>query len=389
MAWGGNNGGNQGGPWGQKPTGPQRGGPGRNGGSGGGKPPKPPEFDELFKKGQERFKVIFGGGDGSAPPPRGQGFSGNNKRGLVLFFGALILAWLASGIYFVAADEQGVVLRFGEFHRTTPPGIGYHLPFPIETVETPRVTTVNRIEIGFISGNGRRASENGVPEESLMLTGDENIVDINFEVQWKISKAEDFLFNIRNPEQTVKAVSESAMREVIGKTPIATVLAEGKLLVEQATRSLIQDTLDSYDAGVEVVNVNLLKVDPPAEVIDAFRDVQTARADLETARNQAEAYRNDIIPRARGEAEKLVLDAEAYKQQVINRAKGEAARFRSVYEEYRLARDVTKKRMYLEAMEDILRGMNKMVVDSKGSGGVLPYLPLNEMKPKAKTEASQ
>lgn len=216
-----------------------------------------------------------------------------------------------------------------------------------------------------------------------MLTGDENIVDINFEVQWKIARAEEFLFNVRNPEETVKAVSESSMREVIGKTEIATVLAEGKLLVEQATKKLIQDTLNSYKAGVEVVSVNLLKVDPPAQVIDAFRDVQTARADLETSRNQAEAYRNDILPKARGEAEKMVLDSEAYKQEVIARARGEAARFASVFGEYRQARDATRKRMYLDTMEEILHGMQKVIIDQKQGSGVVPYLPLPQLKPAA------
>lgn len=217
-----------------------------------------------------------------------------------------------------------------------------------------------------------------------MLTGDENIVDVNFEVQWKIAKAEDFLFNVRNPEFTVKAVAESAMREVVGRTAITTVMSEGKLGTEQAaiefaSKKLLQDTLDAYRAGVEVVAVNLLKVDPPAQVIEAFRDVQSARLDMETTRNQAEAYRQDILPRARGEAQKMVLDAEAYKQEVVSRARGEASRFAAVYGEYRQARDVTRKRIYMETMEDILHGMQKVVLDNKQ--GALPYLPLNALKP--------
>jgi membrane protease subunit HflK len=297
-----------------------------------------------------------------------------------------VLLWLSSGVYLVKADEQGVVMRFGEYTRTTAPGVNYHFPFPIETVETPRVTAVNRVEIGFHSGGGSRSgktAEASVAEESLMLTGDENIVDIDFEVQWKISKAPDFLFNVRNPEETVKAISESAMREIIGKSKIATVLAEGKLLVEQDTKKLIQETLNSYNAGIEVVSVNLLKADPPTQVIDAFRDVQTARADLETARNQAEAYRNDIIPKARGLAQQMVLEAEGYKQEVMNRSQGEASRFLAVYNEFKQSRDVTKKRMYIEAMEDILQGVNKVIMSGKNANGVVPYLPLPDLKARA------
>ena len=222
-----------------------------------------------------------------------------------------------------------------------------------------------------------------------MLTGDENIVDINFEVQWKISDAPNFLFNVRNPEDTVKAVSESAMREIIGKSLIATVLAEGKSQVELGAKKLIQETLDSYKSGIEIVTVNLLKADPPAQVIDAFRDVQTARADLETSRNQAEAYRNDIIPKARGSAQQMILEAEGYKQEVIARAEGEASRFLAIYNEFRQARDVTKKRMYLETMEDILQGMNKIIIEGKGSQGVVPYLPLPELKPAKRDDAKE
>jgi membrane protease subunit HflK len=221
-----------------------------------------------------------------------------------------------------------------------------------------------------------------------MITGDENIVEIIFEVHCKIDSAPDFLFNVRNPEETVKDVAESAMREIIGKTQITTVLAEGKLQVELGAKKLIQETLNSYKAGIEVISVNLLKADPPAQVIDAFRDVQTARADLETSRNQAEAYRNDILPKARGAAQQMILEAEGYKQEVIARAQGEASRFTAIYNEYKQARDVTKKRIYLETMEEVLQGMNKIIVEGKGTQGVLPYLPLPELKP-AKQEAKE
>jgi membrane protease subunit HflK len=367
MGWGKDD--NQG-PWG-RPSG------GNGGGRSGKTPPPPnsPDLDELFKKSHDKFRRMMGGG----------GNDGEGKRGLAFFGAVIALFWAGSGIYLVKADEQGVEMRFGKFNAVTPPGIHYHLPYPIETVLTPKVTTVNRIEIGFRTGFGSRSGRNetSVPEESLMLSGDENIVDVNFEVQWKINKAEDYLFNVRAPEETLRAVAESAMREVMGRTAIAQVLAEGKLGAEQAAmeisvKKLVQTALNSYKTGVEIVSINLMKVEPPSQVTDAFRDVQNAKTDMETARNQAEAYRNDIIPRARGEAQKMILDAEAYKQEVVARAKGEASRFSAVHAEYREAKDVTKKRMYLETMEEILPGMSKLVMEK---GGALPYLPLNELKP--------
>lgn len=369
MAWG-DKGGWQGGdgPWGRPPR------PDREpmGGGGGQKPPPGPDLDEWVRKIQDAFKKMFPDGT-------------EGSRGFALIGIIALLLWLSSGVYFVGPDEQGVVLRFGAYHRTTSSGLNYHFPYPIETAMTPKVTAVNRAEIGYRSGMTGRGQE--MSEESLMLTGDENIIDVNFEVQWKIDDAADFLFNVRNQEETVKSVSESAMREIIGQTPIATVLAEGKLKVEQDTEALIQKMLDEYKAGIEVVRVNLLKADPPAQVIDAFRDVQTARADMETARNQADAYRNDIIPKARGKAEQMVLDAEAYKQEVIAKAQGEASRFSSVYEEFKQAKDITKKRMYLETMEEIMAGMNKVIVEGKGgTQGVLPYLPLPALKPAAGEE---
>ena len=371
MAWGDNN--NQG-PWGRPPN--------QGGGNNNNKPPangQGPDLDELLRRSQQKFQQLFPG-DGS-----------EGTKGFVLIGAVVALLWASSGIYFVKADEQGVVLRFGEYNRVTSAGLNYHMPYPIESVLTPRVTAINRVEVGFVAGGYRnaKATDKSIAEESLMLTGDENIVDVNFEVQWKIADASHYLFNVRNPESTVKAVSESAMREVIGKSQIASVLAEGKLQVEQGTKKLIQDTLDSYQAGIEIVAVNLLKADPPSQVIEAFRDVQTARADLETSRNQAEAYRNDIIPKARGQAQQMILEAEGYKQEVIARAQGEASRFSAVYEEFKQARDVTKKRMYLETMEEILRGMNKIIVEGKGTQGVLPYLPLPEVKAKAEEKEAK
>ena len=325
----------------------------------------------MLRRGQKRLKELL--------PDDG---SGNGKI-ISLFLVIIAMFWLASGIYSVKTDEKGVVLYFGEYSKTTDSGMNYHWPYPIETVKTPRVTAINRVEIGFHSGGVVRSRKSGgtfIPEEGLMLTGDENIVDINFEVQWKISDAPKFLFNVRNPEDTVKAVSESAMREVIGKNLIATVLAEGKLQVEVGAKKLIQETLDSYESGIKIVTVNLLKADPPAQVIDAFRDVQTARADLETSRNQAEAYRNDILPKARGQAQQMILEAEGYKQEVIARAEGEASRFLAIYNEFKQARDITKKRIYLETMEEVFQGMKKIIIEGKNSQGVVPYLPLSELR---------
>jgi membrane protease subunit HflK len=377
MAWG-DKGDNQG-PWGR----PSSGGNNQQGGSGDNNPPPSgPDLDEVLRKSAEALKKYMPGG----------GNDRDGNKGVLLFAVIGLLLWLSSGIYFVKADEQGVVRRFGEYHRTTGAGVNYHWPYPVETVQTPRVTAINRQEIGFRSSTSTyRSSKVGdvsVGEESLMLTGDENIIDVDFEVQWKIASAEDFLFNIRHPEDTVKALAESVMREVIGQNKIVTVLAEGKLKVEQDTRKLLQETLDRYKAGIEVVAINLLKADPPAQVIEAFRDVQTARADLETSRNEAEAYRNDILPKARGQGQQMLQEAQGYKQEVIAKAQGEAARFISVYDQFKEARDVTKKRLYLETMEDILQGMNKVIVETKGGQGVLPYLPLPALKNKT-TEGGQ
>ena len=355
-----------GGPWGGGPWGGQRG----PGGSG-----QPPNLEELLRKGQERFRRAMPGGFGGG--------------GIAAIIGLLVLIWLvSSSIYFVERDEQGVVLRFGEYVATTGPGLNFKLPYPIESVEKPKVTRTNRVDVGFrVLGDAGRIDPSRadagrqVPEEALMLTGDENIVDINFVVFWKIADAGKYLFNVRAPEQTIKAAAESTMREIVGQTPIAAALAEGRGEIETAAQRRLQEILDQYQAGVEVLQVQLLKVDPPAEVIDAFRDVQRARADAERLRNEAEAYRNDIIPRARGEAERLNQEAEAYRQEVVARAQGDAQRFINVYQAFREAKDVTTKRIYLETLEDVLRNANKIVIDKQAGGpGVVPYLPLNELQ---------
>jgi membrane protease subunit HflK len=363
-----------GGPWGGGPWG----GPPRGGGNGQpprGRGPQPPDFEELLRRGQDQFRRLLPGGAG-----------GGNKSGLYLIIAAVaFVIWLGSGLYRVQPDEQGVVLRFGRYDRTTAPGLNYHLPTPIESVLTPKVTRVNRLEVGYRSSvdaatSARMAAARQVPEEALMLTGDENIVDINFTVFWRINDAQRYLFNIRNQEPTVKAAAESAMREVVGRTPIASALAEGRKQIEDDTQKLLQDILDAYGSGVVVTQVQLQKVDPPTPVIDAFRDVQRARADQENKRNVAEGYRNSILPVARGDAVRIVQEAEAYKQQIVAEAQGDAQRFLSVYNAYLTAKDVTTRRLYIETMEAILKNANKIVIDKTAqSSGVVPYLPLPQL----------
>src|SRR5262249_40570469 len=297
----------------------------------------------------------------------------------VVLIGILVI-WLASGFYRVRPDEVGVVLRFGAYDRTTQPGLNYHLPNPIETVLTPSVTRVNRTEIGYrnAEGPGRGQVSRQVPEEALMLTGDENIVDINFAVFWVIKDAQSYLFNIRGPEATVKSAAESAMREVVGETPIAQALSEGRGKIETDTQTLLQGILNAYSSGIEVTQLQLLKVDPPAPVIDAFRDVQRALADRERLRNEAEAYRNDILPRARGDAVRIKQEADAYRAEIVARAQGDADRFLSVYRAFTAAQDVTLQRLYLETMEEVLKNSNKVIIDrsAQNQSGVLPFLPL-------------
>jgi modulator of FtsH protease HflK len=371
MPWNNQGGGWQGGGGGQGPWG------GRPGGGG----QQPPDLEELLRRSQEKVRKIFPGGGG--------GF-GNNRRAWVIIPLALVVVWLASGFYRVQPDEQGVVLRFGGWDRTTQPGLNWHIPTPIESVDTPKVTRVNRVEVGFRSAadDGRGGANRDVADESLMLTGDENIVDINFVMLWQIKDAGQYLFNIRDPEQTVKAVAESVMREIIGETPIAEATTEGRGDIELQARELIQTTLDDYGAGILVNQVQLQKVDPPQEVIDAFRDVQRAQADRERAQNEAETFANDILPRARGEAERLLQEAQAYRQEVVARSEGDAQRFLAVLNEYDNAKDVTQRRLYIETMEEVLRGMNKVVIDSsaEGAGGVIPYLPLPELERRARQQ---
>jgi modulator of FtsH protease HflK len=356
MAWnnqggGGWNSGNRG-PWGQGP----------------GTPNRQPDLDDLIKQARAMLN--------NALPPGSLG-----GRGVALFLLALVAVWAATGFYRVNPDEQGVVTRFGAVYETTQPGLNYHLPWPIDSVQTPAVLRVNRVDIGFrtLSDATRADVARDVPEESLMLTGDENIVDIDFAVLWVIADAPAFLFNVQRPELTVKYAAESAMREIIGRTQIQSVLTEGRQNIEANVQQLLQQILDSYGAGIRITQVQMQKVDPPAAVIDAFRDVQAARSDLERARNEAEAYSNDVIPRARGEAAQIVQQAEAYKSQVVSTAQGEAQRFIKIYDEYKNAKDITRQRMYFETMEKVLGDVKKVIVEHGAAGSpIMPYIPFQD-----------
>jgi membrane protease subunit HflK len=379
MSW--NNGGPNGGsPWGPPPgapkDGPRQGGKGPWGG--GGRPGgRLPDLDDLIGRVQAFLRSLLPPGFGGR-----RGGLGGGGRGLALVGAVIVAFWLLSGFYRVQPDEQGVVLRFGAFNRTALPGLNYHMPWPIETVLRPQVTRINRVEIGYRSSNtetpieeGRDAAGRDVLAESLMLTGDENIIDIDFAVFWRISDAPAYLFNTRHPAYTVKSAAESVMREVIGRTPIQFALTLGRAKIETDVMTGVQAILDQYGTGVEITQVQLQKVDPPAAVIDSFRDVQRANTDADRMRNEAESYRNDIVPRARGDAARITADADAQRQAAIAEASGQAQRFLSVLQAYDAAKDVTLRRLYIETMQDILSRTPSVVVDQKLQG-VVPFLPL-------------
>ena len=364
MPWNNQSGG--GGPWGSGSRGPW--GPGSQQPGGGS---RPPDLEELLRRSQDKLRGMLPGNLGG--------------RGVALIALAAIVLWGFSGFFRVEPDELGVVLRFGKFVREVQPGLNYHLPYPIETALTPPALRVNKTDVGIraVEDVRRGTSVRELPEESLMLTGDENIVDVDFSVLWRVrpSSVGDYLFNIQNPEGTVKAVAESAMREVIGRSNIQPILSGARQTVETAVQDLMQKTLDAYGAGILVQQVQLQKVDPPTQVIDSFRDVQAARSDLERAQNEAQTYANRVVPEARGRAAKIIQDAEAYREQTVAEAKGETSRFLQIYEQYKKAPDVTRKRMYLETMERILGENNKTIIDTgaQPGPGVVPYLPLTDL----------
>jgi modulator of FtsH protease HflK len=356
---------NQGGPWGAGPKGPW----------GSGSPPSgssPPDLEELLRRGQDKLRTVLPGGNLSG-------------RGIALIALAAVALWGFSGFFRVEPDELGLVLRFGKYIRDAKPGLNYHIPYPIESVDMVKVTRVNRIDIGMrlVEDLRRGTQMRDVPEESLMLTGDENIVDVDFAVFWVVKPqgAGAYRFNISNPEGTVKAVAESAMREVVGRSDIQPILTGARQNIETGVAELMQKTLDSYKSGIQITQVQMQKVDPPAQVIDSFRDVQAARADGERAQNEAQTYANRVIPEARGRAAQVTQSAEAYREQTVVEARGQAARFSKVYDEYKKAPDVTRQRLYLETMERLFGGTDKIIMDPGPNGqGVVPYLPLPELR---------
>ncbi len=366
-------GGNGGGPWGQGPWGQ---------GPGGGQ--QQPDLEEILKRSQDKLKRVMPGGGGTGIPAL--------IWVLLFLIGAGVIGFYAF-TFKVNPNQRGIVLRFGEYVRWQGPGLHLRWPYPVEEVLLPDVTRQNQTQIGMRTATGGRSGRTvavrDVAEESLMLTGDENIVDVDFVVIWRINNAENYLFNIQNPVTTVKEVAESSMREVVGQSDIQPILTQARQKTETAVRTLMQKTLDEYGAGIQVSAVQLQKVDPPSKVIGAFRDVQAARADQERLQNEARAYANRVVPEARGQAERILQAAEAYRQQTIAEATGQAARFEKVFGEYKKAPEVTRRRMFLETMERVLGGTDKIIIDSKGGSGVVPYLPLNELTKKSSTAGGQ
>ena len=350
---------------------------GGGGGGGGRGSAQPPDFEDMLRKGQDRFRRMMPGGLGVG-------------KGIALVVVAIVALWLMAGIYRVQPGEQGVELLFGKFVKQTQAGLHWWFPTPIGQVITPNVERTNTITVGFrsVGGGGHAATARDVPEESLMLTGDQNIIDIDYVVQWRIKSARDFLFNIRDPEATVKLASESAIREVVGQTALEDTLARNRTEVEVKTKALLQQILDQYGAGVFIAEVKMQKVDPPQPVIDAFNDVQRAKQDRERQQNEAEAYANEILPKAKGEYQRIIQGATAYREKMIKEAEGEAKRFISVYEAYKTGKEVTLKRLYLERMQEVLRNSDKIIIDrGQGGTGVVPYLPLPEIQKRVRRSA--
>ena len=379
--------GNNGGPWGgggnSGGSGGNKGGDDNRGNNGGGRRPgqegpQIPEIDELVKKGQEQLRVLMGGRGGDKGRGGGTGGSGGGGPaitrgtvGLAIVAGAIL--WAMASFYTVKPEEQSVELFLGKEYAIGNPGLNF-APWPVVSAEVITVSSERTEDIGV----GARGDDAG-----LMLTGDENIVDIDFQVVWNINDPAEYLFNLANPPATIRAVSESAMREIIAQSDLAPILNRDRGLIAGRLQDLIQSTLDSYDSGVNIIRVNFDKADPPQTVIDAFRDVQAAEQERDRLQNVADAYANRRLAEARGEAAQILEEAEGYRAQVVNEAEGEASRFTAVLGEYRKAPEVTRKRLYLETMERVLGDVDKIILDENATGagqGVVPYLPLNELR---------
>lgn len=371
---GGGGGNNNNNPWGQRPGGEGGGGRGPGSGGGGGGGGQPPDLDEIFKKGQERFRTVMGGPGGS-----GGGGGGGLPLRALFGIGAIIAVavWAYTSVFTVETNERAIVLTLGEYDAP-PRGPGLNFAWwPVQTHEIIDVSTQRQVQVG---GDARSGNRRFPRDEGLMLTGDENVVDVNFQIDWNITDPAAFAFNLVEPEQTIEAVSEASIREVIGNSEIQTVLNRDGIITQEVTQ-LIQGTLDGYEAGVNVIRVNFVQVQPPAKVEDAFDDVTRATQEEEQKQLQAQGYERERLAAARAAAARAMQDAEAYTSRVVNDAKGEAARFSSIQEEYAKAPEVTRQRLYLETMEKVLGGVDKVILDNSGGGsGVVPYLPLNELR---------
>jgi modulator of FtsH protease HflK len=362
------------GPWGSPPGGDdgKRGGPGRGPGGGGPRRPgaPPPGLDTIFEQLINRLKGPFGGGPGGRIRP----------GAIAMVAGVAFALWALSGLYVVQPNEEAVVTTFGAYSRNEAPGLRYHLPAPIEHVEKVPVTSLQRLDIGG-------SAETDVPQESLMLTGDENIIDLNFSVTFRVADADNYLFTVRDPEGSVKAVAESAMREVVGKTLLDAILTTGRGQVQTQSAELMQRTLDSWGAGVRIVEVQIRSANPPQDVVAAFRDVANANQDAASAVNEARTYSNRVVNEAKGDAARIIQSSQGYREQAVREATGDAARFNSIYQEYRRAPGVTRDRLYIETMQRVLARSNKVVIDSKGASAPI-ILPPDVFKPRAAQAAA-
>ena len=367
MPWSNQSGGG-GGPWkpGSGGQGPWGQGPGNSGGGRG----TPPDLEEMLRRSQDKLKQVLPGG-------------GANGFVIGLIGVVAVVLWLLTGFYTIQPNETGLNFLFGRYTGKTASGLNFNWPYPIGRVVKLQVTNQKGLDIGFRTRDSRRGAggQIDVPEESLMLTGDENIADLKFRVIWQIDPVtpENYAFSVRNPDETVKAVAESVMREIVGRTDIQRILTAERKTIEPAALTALQKVLDEYKAGVKILQVQLLSVDPPEQVIAAFRAVTAAQQEADRFRNQALSYANRVVPEARGLAARIEQEAEAYRSQTVEEAKGAAARFTQIYQEYAKAPKVTRERMYLETMERVFGGMSKVIVDQERGTGVVPYLPLSEL----------
>jgi membrane protease subunit HflK len=358
------------GPWGSPSGGDDKRDQPRRPSGGGPRRPGGPDFNAGFEQLSNRLRDLLGGSGGQ---PRG--------RMLAIIGGGLVAIWLASGVYQVASNELGIITTFGAYTGRTNPGLNYHLPAPIQSVEKVPFTTLNKTEVG-----GTPAAD--APSEGLMLTGDEQIIDLDFTVTWRVADPAAYLFAIREPRESVKAAAESAMREIVGKTSLQPIVSTARGQVQRETAELLQRTLDSWGAGITVVEVQISRANPPREVVAAFRDVQSAEQDAESAVNEANTYKNRVINEAKGDAAKIVQAAQGYREQAVREAQGEAARFNQIYGEYRRAPGVTRDRLYIETMQRILQGSNKVVIDAKGATAPI-ILPPDVFRPRGQAPVPQ